>query len=496
MEDEKTLVREGGFILIGQLLERASRYIFIVIVTYLFSPSEYGLYVFSLSLVTLIYAISNMNIHKSISYFVPRSITDGRNEYSWGVVNKVLLYGGTIAVAVSITLFVSSDLISRVSGKPETEILFLLFSPLPILYFFRDVLGEMFNSIESPRYDAIMTSIVYPFLRIALLPVFLYSISSHFGLALIELTSWSVAILVGYLIIRQQNITLIQSQQGDITKEKILKYSLPLFGAGIAGTILSQIDKILLGILSESADPGLFNITVSVAILTTFVPQMFKQISKPIYSRMDSGGGETRLADFYIKTSRWSALLALPAAVFFISAHKEFVEVMFADEYISAASFVPLLVIGYTYNTFFGYHGQFIESVGETRIKLLSSVCMLGINTILDIMLIPEFGIQGAVIGTVTGIVVGTSIEIVFVSKYLGKIPITKYHLIYLGSSTFCLIIILIIKPYVYNYIYLFVSGIISSFLYVAIIWMLGGIQNEDWNIALSLYSEVNDWFN
>jgi len=59
-----------------------------------------------------------------------------------------------------------------------------------------------------------------------------------------------------------------------------------------------------------------------------------------------------------------------------------------------------ILVLGFLFNASFGPDGMMLEGLGKTRLNLYNSIFYLSLNIVLDFVLVPEFGILGAALGT------------------------------------------------------------------------------------------------
>ena len=87
-------------------------------------------------------------------------------------------------------------------------------------------------------------------------------------------------------------------------------------------------------------------------------------------------------------------------------------------------SYVPLLILllGYAIGASFGDVGATLSSIGKVHIPFrISAVCAV-LNVILNILLIPIFGISGAALATAATMIADFGITMVIINKFLSPV--------------------------------------------------------------------------
>jgi len=170
-----------------------------------------------------------------------------------------------------------------------------------------------------------------------------------------------------------------------------------------------------------------------------------------------------------------------PATVFLLVKYEPLISVLFAQEYSTAALAVPIIVLGNAVATFFGYHGMLLEATNHTRTLLLRGIVVLTVNVILDVVLIPEFGIVGAAIGTSTALAVGTLLEVAATVWFeIDRLPLTGYHARYLTVGAFTGMVIWITPAILSQTGGLILDGLILALVYPLGCVFLRGLTRED----------------
>jgi O-antigen/teichoic acid export membrane protein len=478
------LLREGGITFFGSLFNQLFRYLFLASVTYLIKPSIFGEFVFVISSLSLIYGVFNTNFYRFISYQVPKQLKKGSSFNPLPTMVSIFLISVLVLTIVGTSIIILSKYLVNILGIDVDPSLFIILSPILILYLIRDIQKETFRAFEKVRYNVYVYSLIFPVLRFIFTISFLLLASNVVSLAFGIIISLSISIMIGMKLLwsgllREQYSFEFQLSRENVPLGELVNYSLPLSVTGVVSTGITYVDVILLGVFAASSAPGLFRVAFSVAALSKLASQMFKSISKPLYSRMSNEDGSS-LTDFYLTTSRWNAIVTIPVAGFLFTTSDPVINVLFDSSYSQASSAVPVLIIGMAFTKVWGNPQQLLEAIGNTRQLFWRGLCILSVNIVMDILLIPKFGIFGAAVGTSLGLISGTLLSIYFVKLEIGMIPITRFHLVYLisGIVSVALCVHLIQSK---NSIISVIHCLFSICLcYISSIIILKGISEED----------------
>ena len=98
--------------------------------------------------------------------------------------------------------------------------------------------------------------------------------------------------------------------------------------------------------------------------------------------------------------TKWCFLLTFPLfALIFV--YPEFlITKLYGAEYVSGATALRILALGFIANSYFGFNYHTLLASGDSDFLMKCSVASAGINAVINFMLIPEYGMVGAAIGT------------------------------------------------------------------------------------------------
>jgi len=183
-------------------------------------------------------------------------------------------------------------------------------------------------------------------------------------------------------------------------------YSIPLGLAGMLGTLMLQLDKVIVSALCPPED---FIVYSNGAIEVPLIGIVTSSIAKVLLADMSKACGEGRneqaLRDFRLAASR-SASILFPAAVFLFMAADPFIVTLYSDKY--AASALPFRIFLIALPLRIVYYGTALMAIGKTRAILFRSIFDLIINAILSVIFVKFFGPIGAAIATVATLYIWT----------------------------------------------------------------------------------------
>lgn len=391
------------------------------------SPEEYGVLALSVIYGLFIVGVLNLGLISAFerNYFKLKS-TKERLELMWTCIIFVFI---NLTVGVILTFHFEESLNKLLFGKKLPTYLTLLaiihLSFKSILQYFYIYLR---NAKKANYYSAISISE-------AVLCVFM---SVYFVLNQYGILGYILGQAAGVIILFISVIFVFLFNNKIYFKLRLLKenlaLSLPLTPRIFFGTINTQFDRYMLGLLNSSAAVGLFDIAQKIAntgflfmtvLQQAYSPEVFSTyMDKP--KQFSNHVGRFLAPYFYV-----SLLFCLFLGVF----AQEIIYLLTTPSYYDAYPIVVILNMLYaTY--FFGKQPQLLLAK-KTKLISFFSFMSLGLNILINFPLIKYYGILGAAWGTfITGIIVAL-ISFYYSQKYAKinySIYIYKIYLYFLTS--------------------------------------------------------------
>jgi O-antigen/teichoic acid export membrane protein len=362
----------------------------------------YGNVTIGLAILNLFGIAALVGVPPTLSRYLPRQETAEERQYTITSGFQIVII---LSVVIAIGICISSGAISKyIFGNDDLVWIIRIFaSAMPFYAILRLCFGG-FRGYET-TYPRILTqNVLRPGLQFAGIIIF---VSLGFGTIGIAIAYGSAFVVVAIVAVGLL-LWLIEFSPKDILRfnsvdqySKILSFSLPLAVSGAINIIAKQSDLIILGIFKTSAQVGIYEVSFRMAVFTylLLIPAI-GYLFQPIVSRFDANKDNAKISDIYTVVTRWIVVGSCPAFVLFFLFPEQTLGFFFGPEYMKGALALRILLIGFLISLIPGLTGSFLTSVGETQVIMYISVATVIINVLINVVLIPTFGILGAAIAT------------------------------------------------------------------------------------------------
>lgn len=434
---EVTLATQGAVSFLGNVTRTGLGFVFVIIVTNLVSPNVYGIFTLGLSIAILTRQVSSLNLHRSLDYYLPRYLDESLNSQASYLIRRV----ATLAVVSSIVggslLVFLRNHISRIFDAPELSGVILVFGVVVVLETLNEVLVRVFIGVKRMKYKFFTKDLSFQLAKIVIALLLLGLGMEAVGLVVAYLTGVIVSLMLGGFFFYRQITPILGDRSTSVSTQSLLSYSLPLMFAGIIYSVIGQIDFFVIGYFESSAAVGLYKVGFLLAGTLALIRTSLATVFKPMVSETKSN--LEALKDKYRTATRWIVLLTIPPTIILILVPRPYLELFFSTQYTKAATATTILSLGYLFNALLAPEGMMLEGLGYTRITLINSITMVAINGLLDIVLVPQFGIVGAAIGTAVAMTTVSALGMLEVRYLVGYFPysVTFLKVILAGGITF-----------------------------------------------------------
>jgi O-antigen/teichoic acid export membrane protein len=201
--------------------------------------------------------------------------------------------------------------------------------------------------------------------------------------------------------------------------KRLLVFSFPLMLAGVCGILMDVADRFIIDLYVDRSAVGIYSVAYKIGLVMSLFVVSFRTAYLPYFldlrGKVQSGAESAQ--SFFGKLRRSFLLLILVMLLIlgvvmllvpYLFKLKLFGFTLFGEAYLPAVSIVPYILLAYLFNglaAFFSI-GPYIS--GKSRHFLISDAIGLGGNIILNLLLIPTYGMKGAAIATMLGFFMAT----------------------------------------------------------------------------------------
>jgi O-antigen/teichoic acid export membrane protein len=198
-----------------------------------------------------------------------------------------------------------------------------------------------------------------------------------------------------------------------------------------------QMDTLMLGYYVTSDQLGFYN---AAYLLSSVLPIFLMSVSTiymPVASGLVAREKNLELKNVYRSTTKWLFLFTLPLFITFFLFPSQIMGLAFGGGYPTAALALQLLCLGDFVHTLLGPNSMTLIAYGHSRILMIAAAVATLVNIILNVILIPRWGITGAAIASFIALILVNML----VSGYLYK----RYRIHPFGSSYVKPVVILVV---------------------------------------------------
>ena len=402
--NQKTILSEAFLSFSGMSLGSVFRYMFSIIMARFLGAQMLGLYSLGNAITRIAEIFALMGLDNGVLRFVSRDSEDKENVDR--SIYSSLKIGLISSLLISTTLFISAEMIVNDVLKEDSFLItvikvFAISLPFTVLTLISSFATQAFKVL---KYKIFVNQIVNPS---TLLIAF---IASYFflGTNLSILLPTIISSIVGFIFILKflKNFSSISLRKiiNTTVDNDILRFSVPLMFVSAIGIIMHWIDIIMLGILSNASEVGMYHPIERTAGLVRMILFAFAGIFAPIFSEHYFKKNTDGMKESYQSSSKYILAFSLPVFIFLFIFSKPML-LVFGVEFQNYFA-LKVLLLGIFVQTIFGLGSSTLTMSGYTKFNLLNVSIALVINIISNSILIPLYGLTGAAIATSFALIV------------------------------------------------------------------------------------------
>jgi O-antigen/teichoic acid export membrane protein len=206
----------------------------------------------------------------------------------------------------------------------------------------------------------------------------------------------------------------------------MLSYSWPIIFFGLVINVFSWIDSFTIGYYKTVSDVGIYNVALPLAFLLLTIPGLFLLLFLPLITKEYSRKNFSLISQLSKQIGKWIFILNLPLLILMILFPGAIINLLFRSEYIAAENSLRLLSIGIFFYSLSIVSENLLSMAGKSKTVLASLALASLTNIILNIILVPKWGIDGAAFSTMISYIFW-GILIFFTGKhYTSIVPLKK----------------------------------------------------------------------
>ena len=407
------LLSTGFFNIVGSsVFNRIITFLSGMVLVRVLSKEDYGAYSYALTLVNYFILFNGLGTSSCVVQLCVEQKEDGRAEYVYQVANSIgILWDMVLTCAIA---FVAMFVELSVEGA---NLALLCLAPLPLCSLLVEFQQQRLRSEFKTREYAWATNINSVVLvALSVLGAF---VGSTTGLSLARSLAMVLSVIVVFFLFRTR-IYLCPPKAPYVLIADIVKMSLTVCVTNAVSQALMLIGTSFVGFQLRSADlTATYSTATAIPFALAFLPSMITVYAMPFFVQHAS---ERRwvlrsLALCTLATMAASSLVA----VFCIGLADWLIPFVFGDQYKDAIPSFRILIVAFAVAApFRTVSGNVLASHRRYVFNLLSGLVSLVTCSVVTWWALPSMGIEGAAIGYLAAMVVGSIVNVGGVLAFAG----------------------------------------------------------------------------
>ncbi|KGK98092.1 hypothetical protein LI82_10155 [Methanococcoides methylutens] len=437
------IAKGSTIILIGTMVSLLLGFIGRLILIRFTTQYDFGIYCLALTLVSILTTISTMGLGEGSTRYIAYLKGKSKNKLiPNAIISSIVITLSSSALIFIIAFFFSDFIATNIFHSSELSNIINIFLITIPFTAFSGIIISIFRSFDQFTIKVYFNDIMKPIIHIIFLGIVVFFARSLSGMASAYLMSIIIpSIIISIYFLKKHKLFGVEDFQfidKSMIKE-LLTFSIPLLAVSIILTLMSWTDTLMLGYFKTAKDVGIYNSAVPLANLLTIIIGSLSFVYVPVMSQLYGKNQIRELGRSYVVSTKWCFIGTLPL-FFILFVFPDFIlNLFFGPRYISASIVLQILSLEFIINSYFGLNYYTLMTVGKSKFLMNCSLVGAVMNILLNIILIPIWGVAGAAIASTLSFVF---IEILMSIKLYTILKIHPFTTTYLKLTILSIILI------------------------------------------------------
>lgn len=409
-DNMEKLLKNSILMLIGNFASKLLVFFLVPFYTSILSTEEYAISDLLVTTINLLYPIFSLMIETAVLRFCLDKKEDHGQVISTGLWLEIM--GFAVFTMLSMVIIPHTGL-SSYTGY------FFLYYILYCVYMLLMNFAKGRNNVGVYAFAGVCNTIVLVACNILFLAKFKMGIHGYLLSMIIGYAITSFFLLIGTKAYRF--ITFPWKLNLDISK-RMVRYARPLIPNSLSWWVSNSSDRYVMRIFRSANELGVYSVAYKIPSIMAMISNIM--MSAWEISAVDDFGTEKNRLFFSKMYGNYLEVQVICCTCIMLLI-KPIAFVLFQKDFYAAWIFVPALLFAGVFSTLSAFLGTIFTAAKQTNSIFITTMLGAGANIILNFLLIPSFGGQGAAIAT------AISYATIFVARLVGSRKIMKLSINY-----------------------------------------------------------------
>ncbi len=430
-------------------------------------PELFGIYSLTISTAFLLMTFTDLGVNTTLIRYVADSYGKKEYELMRGYIRSLGKLKLVLTFTVSLTLFLSSDVLSlKVFHKPLLSIPLKVVSAYVFLFSLLGFVNGIFNAFNDFKANLIR-SLTYEFSRLLFILIFVSMGLAVVG-AVLGFVVASLVSLIVLIVLLLSKYSFILGKAERIDWRRVLRFASYLTLGSVTWVVFAYVDSVMIGIFLPAEDVGFYRAAYNiVGAISGFVS--IPAVLFPVFVQLE--GRDLRNA--FNRAFKYSSTLAFPIVFGLIIVGKPLIEFVYGTDYLPAVNALDVLSF-LILSSALGFWSVIFNAKEKPEYPVYVTFVAMLMNVVLNYIMILRWGIVGAGIATVMSNIFSW-ISLAYLSRKMFGISFSINDVFKpLISSIIMFTVLLKFK------LSMLLGVAVGALVYLAVLTVLKGLTRED----------------
>jgi O-antigen/teichoic acid export membrane protein len=376
-----------------------------ILAAHFLGVATYGLYALALMLAKVGEIVAVFGLPLSVLHYLPVHLSRAERGHALGTILGAVLLPLAFGLSFALLLlFAGGWVATNIFRQPQAgPFVALLGMAIPLLAL-ADLLGNVARGFGRALPYIVIRNITPALCYMSALILLLAWHGPPLGAAYSYIAGIVVGVLLGIGFVMRLVRQHIGLPRPVMQIRQLYRYAAPVALNSVVSLIMVWTDLFLLGVFTDASTVGVYRGCMQIVFVFDLVWNACSAATAPIYPVLLADGRHAQMQETYSAAVRFSTLLAVPIAMIIFSNSGDILGLL-GPGFAKGALALVVLACGQFIKVVFGNASVVLIVGGRQGLEAANGAIGAGLNLMLNLLLVPRYGLMGAAIATATSLI-------------------------------------------------------------------------------------------
>lgn len=452
-------------------------YFFRLLVARNLSAAQFGLFHAVMAFTVLLHALHDPGLKSALIKFVPEFLVRGEQKKINDAIKVTLAVWMGLSALFSLgTILFADQLAIHYFKDAQSSVVLILLAIAFLLQSVDYIVAYLFQGFQRMGLFAGVDFSRSAVLLIAVGVGFTFSKSPAVPAVAYIVSSVMLSVIYWPILKRKvfPELSWPKGWDGKLLK-KMAVFGIPVTLSALAYTVFQQMSALALTYFGTLEEVGLLSVALLTAGLLISFSSSIAFVIFPLASELNAQGYHEHIKEGIQLVYRFAVIAILPISLGLLGFAGLIVKLLFGAQYTAAAPALMLLAIGTLFWIIAGINFNLLAGMSYSREPMKVMILITVVSAILNVLLIPLFGLTGAALAIVIGYLLAMVLSIIVVRRHVQiQIPVWAWSKNMLAGLVFLAVIYIAQNlPMANQYVKAALGLAIAGAIYAALVVIL-----------------------